>query len=331
MHDIELIAPPSTPDLAVLIAQAAKFLGAAKANSTRASYAADNRDFKNFCVANALPYLPSTAETVVLYITHLASRVPPMSISTIKRRLAALRYLHLQAGHDSPAARDQHYILHEVLEGIKRTLGTDQHGADPISSDAIRRIAASCPATLLGTRDRALCLLGFSMGARRSELASIIEFRDLTLTEPLGLYIVLRRSKTDQFGEDPRPVAVPFGQHPETCPVLAVQAWIKAGKITSGAVFRAVDRHGNVSSRPLCPRSIAKILARASGRAGIDAAIAHISPHSLRAGMCTQAAINGAEERDIARTTGHRSVRMVRRYIRDANLFRDNASGRLGL
>jgi site-specific recombinase XerD len=303
---------------------------AAKSPATRKAYSADLRDYLAFCSLNGLRFMPSTPEAVSLYISSLASRVPPACVSTIKRRLAAISYAHRQAGHDSPAIPRKHFVLGEVLAGIKRTLGEASHGADPLLGDAIRRIAAACPLNLLGLRDRALVLLGFAIASRRSLLASILELRDLTFTDQ-GLYVLIRHSKTDPFGADPRPVAVPFGEHAETCPVLAVRAWIEAGTITSGALFRAVDRHGNVSSRPLSPRSIAKILAKAVSRAGIDVASAHLSPHSLRVGMATQAAINGAEERDIARTTLHRSVGMVRRYVRDADLFRGNASGRLGL
>jgi integrase len=190
----------------------------------------------------------------------------------------------------------------------------------------------ACPRNLAGLRDRALVLLGFSTGLRRSHLAGLVEVRDLTFTDR-GLHILIRRSKTDPLGTDPRTVAVPFGAHPGTCPVRAVRAWLKAAGIgeNGGPLFRAVDRHGNVSARPLCPRSVAKILAKAVLRAGIHTAKVRVSPHSLRVGMATQAAINGAEERDIQRTTLHRSAAMVRRYVRDADPFRAAASGRLGL
>jgi integrase len=172
-----------------------------------------------------------------------------------------------------------------VLAGIKRTLGTTQHGADPLLGDEIRRIASACPANLLGTRDRSLIFLGFAIGARRSMLASIIEVSDLTFNDQ-GLYVLLRHGKTERFEDGPRQIAVPFGKHPETCPVSAVRAWIEAGNIRSGALFRAINRHGKVRAAPLSPRSVAKILAKAVARAGIDTATAHISPHSLRVGMC---------------------------------------------
>jgi integrase len=136
----------------------------------------------------------------------------------------------------------------------------------------------------------------------------------------------MRRSKTDQEGQG-RTVAMPTGEHPDTCPIRALQTWLDAAGITAGPVFRSVDRHGHVAEHALSPRSIAKILKRAAARAGINAA--SIAGHSLRAGMVTQAAMNGAEEREIARTTGHRSVGMVRRYIRDGRAF--GASAQLGL
>ena len=224
-----------------------------------------------------------------LYISHLASRVAPVSLSTIHRRLAAISFAHRQQSLDSPATPRKHIVLHEVLAGIKRTLGATQRGADPLLVAAIRRIVAASPATLLGTRDRALCLLGFATGLRRSELASVIGVRDLQFTGR-GLYIFIRHSKSERYEDHPRLVAVPFGEHQKTCPVLAVRAWIDAARIREGPLFRAVDSHGNVSQRPLSPRSIAKILARAAARAGIRG---KVSPHSLRAGMCTQAALMG--------------------------------------
>jgi hypothetical protein len=162
---------------------------------------------------------------------------------------------------------------------------------------------------------------------RRSELASILEVEDLAFTEG-GLDIRLRRSKTDQ-GMQGRNVAVPMGEHPETCPVRALRSWLEAAAITSGPIFRSVDRHGHVAAHALSPRSIAKILKCAATRAGIDATL--IAGHSLRAGMATQAALNGSNEREIARTTGHHSDEMVKRYIRLADPFQAIGATQLGL
>jgi site-specific recombinase XerD len=331
MHH-ELALSPDAPgsDLEALIRKAAQYAENSRSKATRMGYASDLRDFCAFCSKYNLPYLSSTPQAVSLYISDLASR--GLTVATIKRRLAAIGHLHKQAGCvDSPASAQKHFVLREVLAGIKRTLGTAQRGAEPLLSDAIRRMVAACPGNLLGQRDRALLLIGFAAGARREFLASILEVRDLTFTgqgDSADLYIRMRRGKADQE-QSGETIAIVQGQHPETDPVGALKAWLAAARIESGPVFRAVDRHGNVSSTALSARSVSKILKAATARAGMDPT--QISPHGLRSGMCTQAALNGAEERDIARTTLHKSVAMVRRYIRDADLLRNNASGRLGL
>lgn len=326
MLEIQPIPLTSGPDLAALVAQAGKYLRAAKAPSTRAAYGSDLRDFRAFCAKHELH--PLSPEAVALYLGDLAAR--GRTVATIERRLAAVTYLvRSQSGSvDSPVLPRQHFLVREVLAGIKRTLGTAQHGAPPILVDSLGRIVAACPPTLLGLRDRALLLIGFAAGARREFLASILEVRDLKFTAQGDLYIGVRRGKADQE-QSGDTIAIVRGEHPETDPVGALKAWLSAAKIQSGPALRAVDRHGNVSSTALSPRSVSKILKAGAARAGIDST--QVSPHGLRAGMMTTAAINGAEERDIARTTLHKSVAMVRRYIRDANLLRNNASARLGL
>ncbi len=317
---ISLVSP--SPELGFLVEQAARFLEAAKAHSTRQAYARDWNDFRLFTERHSLAFLPSTPEVVALYISHLATR---LSVSTIRRRMSAITNAHKEAGFpNSPASPQQHFVVREVLAGIKRSLGTAQHGVDPLLVEDIRKIVAASDG-LLGLRDRALVLVGFSGAFRRSELTTRLEVADLDFADH-GLYIRMRRSKTDQEGQG-RTVAVPPGEHPDTCPIRALRTWLEAAGITAGPVFRSVNRHGQVAERAVSPRSIAKILKRAATRAGINPA--SIAGHSLRAGMVTQAAINGVAEREIAKTTGHHSVGMVRRYIRDGCAF--GASGQLGL
>lgn len=282
------------------------------------------RDFAAFCKTHLLPYLPSTPETVILYISQLAARV---TVATIKRRLAAINYVHREAGYPSPASTRDYFVIRGVLNGIRRMCGTALHGADPLGRDAVKRIASACPDALLGIRDRALVLLGFSGAFRRSELTRILEVADLTFT-PQGLYIRLPRSKTDQE-QAGRTIAIGMGDHEGSCPVRALRAWLNRAGIESGPVFRAVDHQGRPSVSALHPRSISKILKRAAARAGLDPR--NISGHSLRAGMATTAATHGAAERDIARTTGHKTAAMVQRYIRDGELLRSNMTVRLGL
>jgi integrase len=147
-----------------------------------------------------------------------------------------------------------------------------------------------------------------------------LEVRDLEWTEE-GLKLTVRRSKTDQEGLG-RPIGVPHGK--EACPVQALKAWLEAAGITEGPVFREVTRHGRVGERALSGRSVARVVQRAAAAAGLDPS--SYAGHSLRAGLATSAARGGKSERSIMNQTGHRSTATVRRYIRDAELFRENAA-----
>jgi integrase len=174
-------------------------------------------------------------------------------------------------------------------------------------------------------RDRALLLVGFAGGFRRSELAAL-GMADITETED-GLKVLIRRSKTDQEGEG-RTIGIPYGSDPRTCPVRAYRAWLKASGITDGQIFRHFHNR-KMGERAISPQAVALIVKRAAERAGIDAT--DLAGHSLRSGLATTAAKNGASERAIMRQTGHKSVQMVRRYIHEAELFHDNCAGKLGL
>jgi integrase len=182
------------------------------------------------------------------------------------------------------------------------------------------------PHNLQGARDRALLVMGFAGGFRRSELASL-NVEDVAETED-GLVLSLRRSKTDQEGQGSK-VALPWGSHPETCPVRSYRTWIAAAGITAGAVFRGVNNRGQLSSERLDANSVARIVKRAARRVGLDPA--SYAGHSLRAGFCTQAYLNGVPELSIMRQSRHQSLDTVRKYIRDRSLFRDNPAAKLGL
>jgi len=180
------------------------------------------------------------------------------------------------------------------------------------------------PQTLAGSRDRALLLVGFSGAFRRSELVGL-EIRDVAFTTD-GVEVTLRRSKTDQEGRG-RLVALPYSGAPEVCPVRALRAWLEAAAIVDGPVFREVTRHGRVESAPLTGRSVSRIVKRSGVSAGLEAS--SFSGHSLRAGFVTQAKLKRKDEASIMRQTGHRSVAMVRKYDRRADLWRDNAAAGL--
>ena len=179
---------------------------------------------------------------------------------------------------------------------------------------------------LIGLRDRALILLGFAGAFRRSELVSLT-LEDCAFGKD-GLTVTLRRSKTDQSGEG-RKIGIPYGSNPETCPVRSLQSWLELGAIGGGPVFCSINRHGKIQAGRLSGGDVARIVKKLVERAGLDPS--KFAGHSLRAGHATSAAIAGASERSIMNQTGHRSVQMVRRYIRDGSLFRENSAGELGL
>jgi len=316
---------PDSMDIESLISQAKIYAEAAKAPATRKAYASDMSDYGSFCARIGQPVFAPGGEVLALYIADLARR--GKKPSTIGRRVAAIATEYHSAGYrDSPASS---FLVREVMTGMKRTLGTAQDRKSPLMPDDVARIVAACPERLIGLRDASVVLLGFSLGARRAALADL-EVRDLELTD-LGLLVTIRRDKEDQE-QHGRKVPVALSAHPETCPIRSLAAWLEAANIRKGPLFRAVDRHGNVSSRALEPGSIARILKKAARRSGMSVAeVAKLGGHSLRAGMATSAAaFGGANEREIAAITGHRSHE-VKRYIRDGNLFRASAAGKLGL
>lgn len=317
------IDAPAAPlaHLAPELASAKSYAAASRAENTRRAYASDLSAFRSWCAERGLCALPAEPGTVALYVAHMADC--GRKAATIGRALVAISQAHKLAGHDSPRG---HRAVREVMAGIRRTIGTVQKGKAPLPVSVLRTAAGEGREDRIGLRDRALLVLGFAGGFRRSEIVSL-DAADLDFRAE-GLVVTLRRSKTDQEGAG-RVVALPYGSNPGTCPVRAVRAWLDAAQVAEGPVFRAVDRHDNVSPERLSDRSVANIVKAAAALAGLDAAA--YSGHSLRAGLATAAAKAGKSERTIMKQTGHKSERMVRRYIRDASLFDENAAGGIGL
>ena len=312
-------------DLAALdhLARLARtFIEGAKAENTRRAYQSDWRHFEAWCRSHGLLPLPARPETVTLYMTALAADHKPASLT---RKLTSITKAHQAAGLPSPASM-QHAPVSEAMKGIRRVLGTTQPGKEPILTSDLLSMLESLDAGLPGVRDRALLLMGYAGGFRRSELANL-DTDDVTETED-GLVIRVRRSKTDPEGKGAT-VALPYGSAAATCPVRSYRAWMRAAAITTGPVFRAVDRHGRVGPGRLDPGSIARVVKRAAAAAGLDPAV--YAGHSLRAGFATQAFLNGVAEVSIMRQTRHKSLTTVRKYIRDRSLFRDNPAAKLGL
>lgn len=302
-----------------LVVAARSFASASRSNSTKRAYASDWRDFERWASVRNFDPLPADPAVVALYITDLASRLKP---STITRRLASISVVHQQAGYPSPT-RDEE--VRSISTGIRRTLGTAQREAAPLSLGDLRAMLAHLPDTVRGARDRALLVVGFAGAFRRSELVAL-DVGDLDRREE-GVLASVRRSKTDQEGGG-RQVALPYGKDRHTCPVTALDAWMVAAELHEGPLFVAVDRHGHLGGR-LTPASVNLIVKDAAQRARLDPA--RLSGHSLRAGFATTAAAAGASERAIANQTGHRSMNVLRRYVRHGSAFTDNAATQIGL
>lgn len=321
-----VVEQPSEPGplatLAPEVGRAGAYAAASRAENTRKAYASDLRSFAAWCAERGLCPLPAQGATVAVYLAHMADG--GSKVSTIGRALVAISQAHKLAGHDSPRS---HRAVQETFKGIRRTLGTAQKGKAPLMVDALRRSVEALPVGLSGLRDRAVLVLGFATAFRRTELVGL-DITDLAFGSD-GIIVDLGRCKTDQEGKG-RQLGVPYGSNPATCPVRAVRAWVDAAAITSGPLFRAINRHGKVSPKRLSDGSVATIVKEAAERAGLDPKV--FAGHSLRSGLATSAAKAGKSERAIMRTTGHKSVAMVRKYIKDAELFgSDNAASGIGL
>ncbi|MDR6224354.1 site-specific integrase [Desmospora profundinema] len=308
------------PSLQETVKKARDYTAQAKAGNTTRAYGADWRDFTEWCTQHGRDPLPADPQTVAYYIADLAERRKP---STIQRRLSAVSQAHQAAGYDTPTAS---ILVRSVWAGIRRAKGTRQEGKLPLLVEDLRLILRHVPDDLPGRRDRALLLVGFAGAFRRRELVSL-DVGDIQITGR-GMVILLRRSKTDQEGIG-RKIGIPYGSSPHTCPVEALQEWLAASKIGHGPLFRPINRHGQIRNMRLSDKSVALIVKRRAAEAGLDPR--RFSGHSLRAGLATTAAMAGKDERAIMEQTGHKSTQMVRRYIRDGSLFRDNAATGIGL
>jgi integrase len=212
------------------------------------------------------------------------------------------------------------------LAGIRRTKGVAQQGKDPLSPQLLRKMLQPEPGGLRDFRDRALLLVGFAGAFRRSELVRL-RSEDVRFSKE-GLAVTIPKSKTDPAGEG-HIIGIPYGSHPESCPVRALQAWLERSQITSGYLFPAIGRWDRMTGKPLCDHQLAKIIKALAAQAGLDPAA--FSGHSLRSGLATSAAEGGATERSIMDQTRHRSLKQVRKYIRRGSLFKNNAAAMSGL
>jgi site-specific recombinase XerD len=300
--------------------QVREYIRASKAANTLRGYRSDWRDFCGWCEVHAICPLPAAAEVVASYIAECAGK---LKVGSIQRRLNAIAEAHKAIGLESPT---HHAMVMNTMKGIRRTKGTAPAQKAPALTEDIRAMVDATDMGIIGVRDRALILLGFAGAFRRSELVNLNV--DHCSFGKDGLTVTLRRSKTDPNGVG-RKVGIPYGANPETCPVRVLQHWVEQAGITDGPLFRSISRHGRVQVGRLSGIDVARVVKKLVQRAGLDPG--KYAGHSLRAGHATSAAIAGASERSIMQQTGHRSVQMVRRYIRDGSLFRENSAAKLGL
>jgi integrase len=315
------IVEPAGSALAQLGEQAHAYARMARSPRTVAAYASDWRLFSAWCAERSLERLPATITTIARYVADQAGR--GLKPASIDRRLVAINREHKVNGFPAPGLDP---VVREVLAGVRRTHGSAQRQVTAVLTDDLKSMLGATPESLRGLRNRAVLLLGFAGAFRRSELVAL-NVGDLDFQRN-GLVVMLRRTKTDQEARGRR-VGIPFGSIEQTCPVRALLRWLEAAEITRGAVFRAVDRHDNVSRQRLSDRSIARLVKEHAALIGLDPA--RYAGHSLRAGLATSAADGGASDRAIMRQTGHRSTAMVNRYVREGRLFRDNAALLAGL
>ena len=312
-------------DIKVLQEETLLNLQSSKANNTVRAYKSDFKDFGIFCAKNGIKSLPSEPKIVSLYLTHLS--IKDAKISTLKRRLVSIGVIHKLKGYYLDT---KHPSIIENIMGIKRRKGSIQKAKKPLLINNLKKIINVIDEQkreeIKKLRDRSIILIGFSGGFRRNELVSL-DYDDLEFV-PEGVKINIKRSKTDQFGEGSTK-GLPYFNSSKYCPVVSLQKWIEISKITSGPLFRRFRKGSNLSENRLTDQTVALIIKEYLNIAGIDSR--NYSGHSLRSGFATSAAESGAEERSIMSMTGHKSTEMVRRYIKEANIFKNNALNKIKL
>ncbi len=307
-----------TTDLRSLNEATLNNLKSSKANNTLRAYKSDFKDFGAFCVKHGLNSLPSEPKIVSLYLTHLSKN---LKVSTLRRRLVSISMVHKLKGHYLDT---KHPIILENLMGIKRVKGSVQKGKKPILISHLKSIINVIDEKTINeiknSRDKTLILIGFGGGFRRTELISI-NYEDLEFV-PEGLKITIRRSKTDQFGEG-MIKGLPYFTNEKYCPVVNLKKWLDVSKINSGPIFRSFTKGLSLTEKRLTDQSVVLLIKEYLNLAGIENK--NFAGHSLRSGFATVAAEAGADERSIMAMTGHKTTQMVRRYIKEANLFKNNA------
>ena len=297
-------------DIKALQEETLKNLKNSKASNTIRAYKSDFKDFELFCVKNSFKCLPTDPKIIALYLTHLSTK--DIKISTLRRRLVSIGVIHKLKGHYLDT---KHPAIIENIMGIRRRKGSIQRGKKPLLINNLKLIINVIDQDkneYKKYQNRALLLIGFAGGFRRSELVSI-EYEDIDFVNE-GVKILVKRSKTDQTGLG-MTKAIPYFENKIYCPVISLKQWITHAKINNGKVFNISDK------------TVALTIQKYALIAGLDKT--KYAGHSLRSGFATSTAEIGADERSIMAMTGHKTTQMVRRYIQEANLFKNNALNKI--
>ena len=283
------------------------YINASQSRSTKRAYASDLRHF----LAHG-GRVPCSPKRLAKYLAESANG--GLAAATLARRVTAIHRAHIEQHQASPAHAE---IVRQVLQGIRRTFGTQQRQAKPVlKADliaALEVIQSNCM-PVRAARDNALLLIGFASALRRSELVGVC-VEHLAFTSE-GLEIALPFSKTDQERRG-RTVFIPRANG-SLCPVKALAYWLSTAGIRAGHVFRSVNRYDKVGKCGLSAQSVSLIVKTAMARTGAD--VLNISGHSLRAGYCTSAVEQGLSSWQIRAQTGHKSDMTLARYIRSKSL-----------
>lgn len=322
---MQLTLPTLTPDpdLSLLFEECDKLKLHRKSPATERGYSYDWKQFTGWCERFGRHSLPATPETICLYLTHRLVR-DKKKVTTVNRYASAIAHKHTQAGFAGPVAAE----VKALLRGARRALCEAPRQMAPLKPDEVRQMAAALAAigTPVGVRNRALVLIGFASALRRSNLADL-DTCDIRRC-PEGYIVRVRREKQDQTGIG-REIAIPAGRHPETCPVGALDDWLRVRGRAEGPLFSRLDTRARLGPKRLSRNAIWQNVKEAVARIGLDPR--RYGPHSLRAGLITAAGQAGCSHLIIAATSGHRSFACLQRYFRPADPFTANACSALGL
>jgi site-specific recombinase XerD len=292
-----------------------------KSENTMRAYESDWNDFYDWCTFHKLNSLPAEAETIVNYINDLADHA---KANTVSRRLSAISENHIAAGFIEVNPTHSGMVKNAV-DAIRREKGIMQKGKMPLLlEDLVEINKLFTQNDIVSIRDKALIFLGFSGAFRRSELVKILR-EDLTFTND-GLIVLIKHSKGDQLGEG-NYLAIPYNQTTELCTVVAIKKWLNISEIKKGPLFRPFTKNKKLRNSQLSDKSVALFVKKYATLSGLDPS--DFAGHSLRRGFATSAAQHGVDEHSIMQQTRHKSEKMVRRYIEQGNMFKNNALNKM--